>query len=333
MEGLQEHKKFNLLYDVNNNFTVHPIHNKTIWDMYKQELACFWTVEEVDLSKDRDDWNKLNQDEQTFVKNTLGFFAASDGIVNNNLQSIGSLINFDDLEIKEVSYFWNFQRMMEDIHGEMYSVMIDTLITDKDEKNKTLNSINHIPCVAKKAEWALKWIKPDTDCIAERILGFILVEGLFFSGSFASIFWLKKRNLMPGLTFSNELISRDEGLHTEFGILMYSNLKEKLKQENVHTIFREAVQIEQEFITESIPCALIGMNSGLMKQYIEYVADRLLVLLDYDKIFNTLNPFDFMENISIEGKTNFFEERVSQYSMAGVGTTAEDRSFDLDADF
>ena len=327
-----EHPQFNLYTDPSNIYTVHPINNKQIWDMYKKELACFWTVEEVDLSKDRDDWeNKLNDNERKFVKFILAFFAASDGVVSENLD-----INFsNDINIKEVGYFYHFQNMMEDIHGEMYSVMIDTFITDKEEKAKTLDAINTIPCVAKKIQWALKWTKSNNACLAERIMAFGLVEGLFFSGAFAAIFWLKKRNLMPGLTFSNELISRDEGLHTDFGVMMYDLLKPELKldKEKVESIFREAVEIEKEFIIDSIPCALIGMNSGLMGQYIEFVADRLAVLFGYDKIYNVANPFDFMENISIEGKTNFFEERVSQYSMSGVGTTEEDRGFGLDEDF
>lgn len=330
--NIVKHSQFNLFTDPTNTYTVHPINNKEIWDMYKKELACFWTVEEVDLSKDRDHWeNKLNDNERKFIKNILAFFAASDGIVSENLD-----INFsNDTNIKEVGYFYHFQNMMEDIHGEMYSVMIDTFITDKDEKMKTLNAINTMPCVAKKANWALKWTKGKKASFGERVLAFSLVEGLFFSGAFAAIFWLKKRNIMPGLTFSNELISRDEGLHTEFGIMMYNclNPEYRISEDKVNNIFKEAVEIEKEFIIDSIPCALVGMNSGLMKQYIEYVADRLLVLLGYKKIYNVGNPFDFMENISIEGKTNFFEERVSQYSMSGVGTTEEDRSFDLDADF
>ena len=330
--NIVKHTKFNLYSDPTNNYTVHPINNKEIWDMYKKELACFWTVEEVDLSKDRQDWeNKLNDNERKFIKQILAFFAASDGIVSENLD-----INFShDINIKEVGYFYHFQNMMEDIHGEMYSVMIDTFISDKDEKMKTLNAINTMPCVAKKANWALKWTKGDEASLAERIVAFVLVEGLFFSGAFAAIFWLKKRNVMPGLTFSNELISRDEGLHTDFGIMMYNYLEseKRVSQDKIHSIFKEAVEIEKEFITDSIPCALIGMNSGLMNQYIEYVADRLLILLGYSRVYNVGNPFDFMENISIEGKTNFFEERVSQYSMSGVGTTEEDRGFDLDADF
>lgn len=326
----QQHSDFDLIHDPTNPYTVHPILNKSLWDMYKKQVACFWTVEEVDLSKDRDDWEKqLNDNERTFVKQILAFFAASDGIVSENLD-----INFSqEIDIKEVKYNYHFQNMIEDVHGEMYSLMIDAFISDKDEKMKALDAINTMPCVKRKADWALKWTKSENASFAERVIAFVLVEGLFFSGAFAAIFWLKKRNLMPGLTFSNELISRDEGMHTEFGIMMYNNLKEKLPADKVVAIFKEAVDIEKEFITDSIPCALIGMNSILMSQYIEYVADRLLVFLGYDKIYNAQNPLDFMENISIAGKTNFFEERVSAYSMAGVGTSEEDRSFGLDEEF
>ena len=342
--NLVKHKYFNLTYDAKNNFTTFPIHNNNVWEMYKKQLACIWTAEEIDFSQDKTDWeNKLNNDERTFVKNILGFFAASDGIVNRNLQTIGGIINFDDIEIKEVSYCWNFQRMMEDIHSETYSLMIDTYITDPSEKLKTLNSIVTIPCVKEKADWALKWIKPiepgmENIFSAERLIAFIIVEGMFFSGSFAAIFWLKTRNLLRGLTFSNELISRDEGLHCDFGIMMYSLLNDKLDEDTVHNMFKEAVEIEKKFITESISCRLIGMNCKLMKEYIEYVSDRLLVLLGYNKIWGTANPFDFMENISLAGKQNFFEGRNSQYSKANINikntkSATEDRTFSLDADF
>jgi len=324
-----EHPNFNLLHDPNNPYTAFPILNQDVHDMYKKQEACFWTVEEVDLSKDRSDWEeKLNDDDRRFVKGILAFFSAGDGLVSENIDD-----NFvDDVDVKEVKKCYRFQSMMEDIHNEMYSVMIDTFITDLAEKKKTLDAMNTMPSIQKIIKWVLKWMNKENE-YACRVIVFLIFEGLLFSGPFAGIFWLKKRNLMPGLTFSNELISRDEGMHTEFGIMMYNKLKKKLSEEKVHQIFKEAVEIEKEFINESIPCALIGMNSGLMSQYIEYVADRLLVLINYSKIYNSQNPFDFMEDIGIEGKTNFFEERVSQYSMSGVGTSEEDRTFDLDADF
>ena len=315
--------------DSTNPYTAFPVLNQEIHDLYKKQEACFWTVEEVDLSKDRDDWERISKDDKKFVKGILAFFSAGDGIVSDNIDC-----NFlDDIDVKEVKKTYRFQSMMEDIHNEMYSVMIDTFITDPEDKKKTLDAMNTMPAIRKIINWVMKWMKPEHNSYAHRLLGFILFEGLYFSGPFAGIFWLKKRNLLPGLTFSNELISRDEGMHTDFGILLYNKLKEKVPEEEVHSIFQEAVDIEKEFINESIPCALIGMNAGLMSQYIEYVADRLLVLLNYNKIYESKNPFDFMEDISIEGKTNFFEERVSQYSLSGVGGTEEDREFALDEDF
>ncbi len=319
----------NLKVDSSNPYTAFPVLNQDIHDLYKKQEACFWTVEEVDLSKDRDDWEKLNENDKKFVKGILAFFSAGDGLVSDNIDC-----NFlDDIDVKEVKKTYRFQSMMEDIHNEMYSVMIDTFITDPEDKKKTLDAMNTMPAIRKIIDWVMKWMKPEENSYAHRLLGFILFEGLYFSGPFAGIFWLKKRNLLPGLTFSNELISRDEGMHTDFGILLYNKLKEKVPEEEVHSIFSEAVNIEKEFINESIPCALIGMNAGLMSQYIEYVADRLLVLLNYNKIYESKNPFDFMEDISIEGKTNFFEERVSQYSLSGVGGNEEDREFALDEDF
>jgi ribonucleotide reductase beta subunit family protein with ferritin-like domain len=330
MNNITEHSDFKLLNDESNPFTVFPILNHVVWDMYKKQVMSFWTVEEVDLAKDKEDWNnKLNDNEREFIKKILAFFAASDGIVSQNLD-----INFThELDIKEVKYFYHFQNMMENIHGEMYSVMIDTYITDNDEKMHNLNAINTIPCVKQKADWALKWTKSKDTTLTIRLLAFTIIEGVFFSGAFCAIFWLKKKNVMPGLTLSNEFISRDEGLHTEFGIYLYNKSKQRLDETTVHQIFKEAVDIEKSFICESIPCALIGMNSGLMSNYIEYVADRLCVQLGYDKIFNVTNPFEFMEDIGLEGKTNFFEERVSQYNMSGVGTTIEERQFDLNAEF
>lgn len=327
---MEDHKDFDLKHDPTNPFTVLPIINQTEWQMYKKHLASFWTVEEVDLARDKADWeNKLNGNERHFIKQILAFFAASDGIVSENLD-----VNFTkEIDVKEVRYFYHFQNMIEDIHGEMYSIMIDSFIADKDEKAATLNSINTIPCVRNKANWALKWTKSSSASLSARILAFCAVEGIFFSGAFCSIFWLKQRNLMPGLTLSNEFISRDEGLHTEFGILLYNKCRSRLTQEAAFEMIKEAVNIETEFICDSIPCALIGMNGKMMTQYIQYVADRLLVQLQYEKLFNVSNPFDFMENISIEGKTNFFEDRVSNYSKSNVGTTNEDRAFGLDADF
>lgn len=333
-----EHPKFHLIYDPTNLYTAFPILNQDVHDMYKKQEACFWTVEEVDLSKDRTDWTeKLNDDERRFVKGILAFFSAGDGIVSENIDS--NFLTYVE-SIKEVNKCYRYQSMMEDIHNEMYSVMIDTFIPDKDEKMKTLNAMNTMPSIKKMINWVLNIMNDGENKIlnedekyARLVIMFIIFEGVLFSGAFAGIFWLKKRNLMPGLTFSNELISRDEGMHTDFGIMMYNKLKYKLDEKSIHKLFEEAVDIEKEFITESIPCALIGMNSGLMSQYIEYVADRLLVMMDYNKIYNKQNPFDFMEDIGIEGKTNFFEERVSQYSMSGVGTSEEDRTFDLDADF
>jgi ribonucleotide reductase beta subunit family protein with ferritin-like domain len=324
------HPQFDLIHDPTNPFTVLPILNNTEWVLYKKHLASFWTVEEVDLARDKVQWEtKLNDNERRFIKQILAFFAASDGIVSENLD-----VNFSqEVDVKEVRYFYRFQNMIEDIHGEMYSIMIDTFITDKQEKADTLNAINTMPCVRDKAMWALKWTKAAATTLPMRILAFCAVEGIFFSGAFCSIFWLKQKNVMPGLTISNEFISRDEGLHLEFGVNMYNKCRQRLSQDQAHELIKEAVVIEKAFICDSIPCALIGMNSKMMSQYIEYVADRLLVQLKYAKAYNTANPFDFMENISIEGKTNFFEDRVSNYSKSGVGTTAEDRAFDLDADF
>ena len=329
MSNIVEHSDFELKYDKTNSFTLFPIVNTDIYKMYKDHLSVFWTVEEVDLFKDRKDWEKLNANEQTFIRNILAFFAASDGIVSYNLD-----LNFsEEIDIKEVKLFYHFQTMMEDIHSEMYSVMIDTFIKDSTEKEKAFNAINNYPCVKQKADWALKWTKKMNNSLQMRLIAFVIVEGVFFSGAFCSIFWLKKRNLMPGLTLSNEFISRDEGLHTKFGIMMYNKSKNKLEEEEVHQIFREAVSIEKEFITESIPCALLGMNSILMNQYIEYISDRLLLQLGYEAIYNTTNPFDFMENMSINGKTNFFEERVSEYAKVGVGCDRENMTFEIDDDF
>jgi len=322
---------FKLYHNPTNPYTLFPIHNKEIWDEYKKSVASFWTPEEIDFSKDLLDWeNKLSDSERVFIKNILAFFAASDGIVSENLD-----INFtQSIDVREVKCFYRFQNMIEDIHSETYSLMIETFISDETEKQEAFDAINTIPCVRKKADWAIQWTTSETATLATKIFAFIIVEGLFFSGAFASIYWLKQRNLMPGLTFSNELISRDEGLHTEFGMLMYQLADVKLDEKQAHEIMREAVNIEDEFINESISCAMIGMNCDLMKDYIRYVADRILVFTGYTEIYKSKNPFDFMENIGLEGKGNFFEKRISQYSKANVGSKdTRANEFDLDADF
>lgn len=283
--------------------------------MYKKAEASFWTAEEIDLSKDLHDWNKrLNDDERFFVSHVLAFFAASDGIVNENLVERFS----GEVQIPEARCFYGFQIMMENIHSETYSLLIDTYISDPRQRTYLFNAIDNIPCIRKKADWALRWISDKNSTFACRLIAFAAVEGIFFSGSFAAIFWLKKRGLMPGLTFSNELISRDEGMHTDFACLLFSHLQNKTDKALVQSIITEAVAIEQEFLTDALPCALLGMNSKLMCQYIEFVADRLLVALGNTKFYNSANPFDFMENISLAGKTNFFEKRVGDYQKAGV---------------
>lgn len=319
-----------ILQENNDRFVIFPIEHDDIWDFYKKAEASFWTAEEVDLSSDLSDWNqKLNEDERFFISRVLAFFAASDGIVNENLA-----INFiQEVQYAEARCFYGFQIMIENIHSEMYSLLIDTYIKNPKEKDYLLRAIDTIDCVQKKANWALQWIESDN--FAERLIAFAAVEGIFFSGSFCSIFWLKKRGLMPGLTFSNELISRDEGLHCDFACLLYINhIQNKLSEETVHTIIRDAVAIEKEFVTEALPVRLIGMNATLMCQYIEFVADRLLITLGYSKLWNASNPFDFMELISLQGKTNFFERRVGEYQKTGVvqqdvATTA----FSLNEDF
>ena len=312
-----------------NRFVLFPIQHNDIWEMYKKQEASIWTAEELDLSPDLVDWeNKLNDDERFFIKHVLAFFAASDGIVNENLAE-----NFlSEVQYTEAKFFYGFQVMMENIHSETYSLLIDTYIKDTKEKNYLFNAIETFEPVKKKADWAMRWI--DNGSYAERLISFAAVEGIFFSGSFCSIFWLKKRGLMPGLTFSNELISRDEGLHCDFACMLYNNhLVNKLPKEQVEKIIADAVEIEKEFITESLPVRLIGMNADLMSQYIEFVADRLLTELGNDKIYNTSNPFDFMDMINLQGKTNFFEKRVGEYQKAGVLNSNENNSFSLDADF
>jgi ribonucleoside-diphosphate reductase beta chain len=311
-----------------NRFVIFPIEQHEIWDMYKKQQACIWTAEEIDLSADIDDWrNKLNDNERHFVKHVLAFFAASDGIVNENLAE-----NFvREVQYSEAKFFYGFQIMMENIHSETYSLLIDTYITDPQEKKMLFNAIETIPAVKKKADWALKWVESEN--FQERLVAFAAVEGIFFSGSFCSIFWLKKRGLMPGLSFSNELISRDEGMHCDFAVLLHNNyLANKVSEERIKEIILSALEIEKEFITESLPVKLIGMNADLMKQYLEFVADRLLVDLGCSKVFNSENPFDFMANISLQGKTNFFEKRVGEYQKAGVMDSTEN-TFDMDVDF
>ena len=316
-----------ILTENKNRFVLFPIEHHDIWDYYKKSESVFWTAEEIDLSSDLIDWERLNDGERHFVKNVLAFFAASDGIVNENLAE-----NFvNEVQYTEAKFFYGFQIMMENIHSETYSLLIDTYIKDKEEQNHLFNAIDTIPAVQKKAEWALKWIKSPS--FAERLIAFAAVEGIFFSGSFCSIFWLKKRGLMPGLSFSNELISRDEGLHCDFAVQLHNNhIENKVSSERIKEIIGSALEIEKEFITESLPVDLIGMNKDLMKQYLEYVADRLLVDLGVGKVYNSENPFDFMQNIAMENKTNFFEKRVSDYSKAAVGVN-EGKSFSIDEDF
>jgi len=310
-------------------FTIFPVAHDKVWEMYKKAEGSFWTAEELDLSKDRTDWEKLTANEQHFIKHVLAFFAASDGIVNENLA-----MNFmKEVQWAEARCFYGFQIAMENIHGETYSLLIDTYIKDAAEKTHLLNAIETIPCVKKKAEWAIHWMQSEEADFASRLMAFAAVEGIFFSGAFCAIFWLKERGVMPGLTTSNEFISRDEGLHTEFACLLYSYLEHKLSKTKAHAMIREAVRCEKEFILEALPCALIGMNSKMMSQYLEFVADRLLVQLGYPKIWNVTNPFPFMERIALEGKDNFFEKRVSNYSKAGVGKKAEAMTFSTDADF
>jgi ribonucleoside-diphosphate reductase beta chain len=310
--------KEKILQENPGRFVLFPIEHHDIWKLYKQQEACFWTAEEIDLAQDINDWdNKLNEDEQHFVKHVLAFFAASDGIVNENLA-----MNFvNEVQYTEAKMFYGFQIMMENIHSETYSLLIDTYIKDKEEQNRLFNAIETVPAIKKKAEWAIKWI--NSDSFVERLIAFAAVEGIFFSGSFCSIFWLKKRGLMPGLTFSNELISRDEGMHCDFACHLHNNhIQKKLTQAKIKEIICGALEIEKEFILEALPVRLIGMNSDLMAQYLEFVTDRLLMSLGVSKVYNSNNPFDFMENIAIQGKTNFFEKRVAEYQKAGVATNS-----------
>lgn len=320
-----------LLEDNPRRFVVFPIQYHDIWQMYKKAEASFWTAEEVDLSKDQGHWEALKDEERHFISHVLAFFAASDGIVNENLVERFS----KEVQATEARCFYGFQIAMENIHSEMYSLLIDTYIKDPKQRDYLFNAIETLPCVKQKADWALKWIGDQEADFGERVVAFAAVEGIFFSGSFAAIFWLKKRGIMPGLTFSNELISRDEGLHCDFACLMFSHLLNRPSKERIYEIICDAVKIEQEFLTEALPCNLIGMNCKLMKQYIEFVADRLLLELKCEKVYNVENPFDFMEHISLEGKTNFFEKRVGEYQKMGVmsGNDSSKHEFTLDADF
>ena len=316
-----------LLKEDDNRFVMFPIVDKDVWKMYKKQVDCFWRAEEIDLSKDLAHFEKLSHDEKYFISMILAFFAASDGIVLENL----GMRFMSEVQLSEARAFYGFQIAMENIHSETYSLMIESLIKDDKQKTKLFEAMNNFPCIKKKADWAIKWINDKDSSFAMRLIAFACVEGIFFSGSFCSIFWLKKRGLMPGLTFSNELISRDEALHTEFAVLLYSKLANKLEKSQVTQIVTESVEIEKEFICEALPCRLIGMNSKMMSQYIEFVADRLLVQLGCDKHYNTQNPFSFMEMISVEGKTNFFEKRVSEYAL--TNKEKDDTVFDLDFEF
>ena len=316
-----------LLKEDDNRFVMFPIVDKDIWDMYKKQVDCFWRTEEIDLSKDLDHFEKLTNDEKYFISMILAFFAASDGIVLENL----GMRFMSEVQLSEARAFYGFQIAMENIHSETYSLMIESLIKDENKKTQLFEAMSNFPCIKKKADWAIKWINDKDSSFAMRLIAFACVEGIFFSGSFCSIFWLKKRGLMPGLTFSNELISRDEALHTEFAVLLYSKLNKKLDKKQVTEIVTESVEIEKEFICDALPCRLIGMNSTLMSQYIEFVADRLLVQLGCDKHYNTQNPFSFMEMISVEGKTNFFEKRVSEYAL--TNKEKDDTVFELDSEF
>jgi ribonucleotide reductase beta subunit family protein with ferritin-like domain len=316
-----------LLQPDNTRYVMFPIKDNEIWKMYKKQVDCFWVVQEVDTSKDLMDWQKLSDDERHFISMVLAFFSSSDGIVLENL----GVRFMTDVQLAEARAFYGFQIAMENIHSEMYSTLIDTYIKDSDERDKLFNAIENYPCIAKKANWAKKWISDNRSSFASRLVAFAVVEGIFFSSAFASIYWIKKRGLMPGLTFSNELISRDEALHTEFAVLLYSKLQRKLSKRRIHDIIQEAVTIEKEFITEAIPCRMIGMNAKMMIQYIEFVADRLCSQLGYDKIYNSANPFDFMELISIESKVNFFERTNSEYSLANK--TIDTDVFEFNADF
>ena len=316
-----------LLNPDDNRFVMFPIKYEDIWQMYKKQVDCFWRAEEIDLSKDVGHWETLNEDEKFFISMILAFFAASDGIVLENL----AVRFMSDIQISEARAFYGFQIAMENIHSQTYSLLIETYIKEKEEKNRLFNAIDNFPCIKKKSDWAQKWIKDNRSGFGTRLIAFACVEGIFFSGAFCSIYWLKKRGLMPGLTFSNELISRDEALHCEFAVLLYNKLNNKVKKSKVYEIIKEAVEIETEFICNALPCRLIGMNSILMTQYIQFCADRLLLQLGYEKIYNSSNPFDFMELISLEGKVNFFERLNDSYALANKNK--DENTFELSEDF
>lgn len=317
-----------LLVPSNDRFVMFPIAHHDAWAMYKKAVSSFWTTEEIDFSKDHDDWEKLHEKERFFITNILAFFAASDGIVNENL----AMRFMNDVQAAEIKAFYSFQIAMETIHSETYSLLIDTYVKDHDEKHILFHAIENSPAILKKAQWALRWIEGGDVSFAERLVAFACVEGIFFSGAFCAIYWLKERGVMPGLCFSNELISRDEALHTEFAIMLHHKLVDKASEDKIASIVSECVEIEKEFITESLPCSMLGMNADLMSQYIEFVADRLLSQLGCAKKWNTPNPFDFMDRIGIENKTNFFEARVSEYSKAGVGTNTKKETLVVDED-
>jgi ribonucleoside-diphosphate reductase beta chain len=323
-----------ILKQTTDRFVLFPIKYHDIWDMYKKAMASFWTAEEIDLYSDLDDWNSLNEQEKHYISHILAFFSASDGIVNENL----ALRFYNDVQVPEARSFYGFQIAMENIHAETYGLLIDTYIKDPARKDYLFKAIENIPCIKKKADWSLKWIYGN-ESFAERLVAFAAIEGIFFSGAFCSIFWLKKRGLMPGLTFSNELISRDEGLHTDFACLLYKNyIHNKPSELRIRELIMEAVEFECEFISEALPVSLIGMNADLMKEYVKFVADRLMRSLGYDSIWNAQNPFDWMELISMQGKTNFFERRVSEYQKAGVANSGKEPqgsqfTFSTDIDF
>lgn len=318
-----------LLNPENNRLTTYPIQNPSIWNAYKKQQAAFWTADEIDFSKDYDDFsNKLNANEQYFIEMILAFFSLSDTIVNINIGE--RFIN--DIKIREAIVVYDWQKMMENIHSEVYSLQIDNIVKDPVKKNKLLNAVKNYECIAQKINWAVKWIESDKP-YAYRVVANAIFEGVFFSGSFCAIYWLKKRNIMHGLTFSNELISRDEGMHCNFAVLLYSHLKHKISQTDIHAMFEEAVEIERQFICDSLPCALLGMNADLMTEYIKFIADRLLVDLGYSKLFMATNPFDFMESISVEGKTNFFEKKTSQYQKSSVFNKTRDSAFEFNTNF
>ena len=316
-----------ILKDDEQRYVMFPIKDRAIWEMYKKQVDCFWRAEEIDLSKDMQSWETLTSDEKHFIKMVLAFFAASDGIVLENL----GMRFMADVQLAEARAFYGFQIAMENIHSEVYSLLIDTYVKNKEERKGLFCALQTFPCIRRKADWALKWIGDPEASFAMRLVAFACVEGIFFSGSFCAIFWLKKRGKMPGLTFSNELISRDEALHTEFAVLLYSRLQNRLSQDEVHALIGEAVEVEKDFICDALPCRLLGMNSKQMAQYIKFCADRLLVQLGYSKLYNTSCPFDFMEHISVEGKTNFFEKRVGEYALANK--TQTESTFNMSAAF